>query len=80
MKCDVIDGSIVDGLRQYILLTFVLDKPARYKVFFEPETIHYKKRNKSVLNNTTFSFEVDNNEEVNFNGEAITSTLQKIKI
>ena len=43
LKCDAIDGSIVDGVRQPILYSFVLDKPAGYKVFSEPETIHYKK-------------------------------------
>ena len=43
LKCDCIDGSIQDGLRQPILFNFVLDKPSGYKVFCEPETIHYKK-------------------------------------
>ena len=43
LKCDCIDGSIQDGLRQPILFSFVLDKPSGYKVFCEPETIHYKK-------------------------------------
>ena len=43
LKCDIIDGSIQDGLRQPILFSFVLDKPSGYKVFCEPETIHYKK-------------------------------------
>ena len=47
LKCDAIDGSIQDGVRQPILFSFVLDKPAGYKVFSEPETIHYKKINKS---------------------------------
>ena len=37
MKCDVIDGSIVDCLRQPFLFTFSLDKPQGYKVFSEPE-------------------------------------------
>ena len=54
LKCDVIDGSVVDGVRQPILYSFVLDKPSGYKVFCEPETIHYKKINKSVLNTITF--------------------------
>ena len=45
LKCDCIDGSIQDGLRQPILFTFVLDKPSGYKIFCEPETIHYKKIN-----------------------------------
>ena len=80
LKCDVINGSVVDGIRQPILYSFVLDKPAGYKVFCEPETIHYKKINKSVLNKITFYLEDDNNEEVNFNGETLTFTLQMIKI
>ena len=80
LKCDCIDGSVVNGLRQPILYSFVLDKLPGYKVFSEPETIHYKKINKSVLNTITFYLEDDNNEEVNFNGETLTFTLQMIKI
>ena len=80
LKCDCIDGSIQNGLRQPILFTFVLDKPSGYKIFCEPETIHYKKINKSVLNTITFYLEDDNNEEVKFNGETLTFTLQMIKI
>ena len=80
LKCDAIDGSVVNGVRQPILYSFVLDKPSGYKVFCEPETIHYKKINKSVLNTITFYLEEDNNEEVNFNEETLTFTLQMIKI
>ena len=80
LKCDAIDGSIQNGSRQPILFSFLLDKPAGYKVFCEPETIHYKKINKSVLNTITFYLEDDNNEEYDFNGETLTFTLQMIKI
>ena len=80
LKCDVIDGSVVDGIRQPMLFSFVLDKLPGYKVFSEPETIHYKKINKSVLNTITFYLEDDNNKEVNVNGETLTFTLQMIKI
>ena len=80
LNCDIINGSIQDGVRQPILFSFVLDKPAGYKVFCEPETIHYKKINKSVLNTITLYLEDDNNKEVNFNGETLTFTLQMIKI
>ena len=51
-----------------------------YKIFSEPETTHYKKINKSVSNTITFYLEVDDNEEVDFNGETMTFTLQMIKI
>ena len=62
LKCDVIDGSVVNGSRQPILFSFVLDKPSGYKVFCEPDTL--KKTNKSVLNTITFYLENDNIEEV----------------
>ena len=80
LKFDAIDGSVVDGVRQPILYSFVLDKPSGYKVFCEPETIHYKKTNKFVLNTITFYLEDDNNEEVNFNQETLSFALQMIKI
>ena len=80
LKCDCIDGSIQNGLRQPILFTFVLDKPSGYKIFCEPEIIHYKKINKPVLNTITFYLEDENNKEVDFIGKTLTFTLQRIKI
>ena len=80
LKCDCIDGSVVNGVRQPILFSFVLDKLPGYKVFCESETIHYKKINKSVLNTITFYLEDDTNEEVDFNQETLTTTLQIIKV
>ena len=79
LKCDCFDGSIQDGVRQPILFTFLLDKPSGYKIFSEPETIHYKK-NKSILNTITFYLEDDDNKQVNFNSETLTFKLQMIKI
>ena len=80
LKCDSIDGFVLYGGIQPILYSFVLDKLPGYKVFCEPEIVHYKKINKSVLNTITFYLEDDKNEEVNFNGETLTFTLQMIKI
>ena len=79
LKCACIEGSIVNGVRKPILFTFALDKPSGYKVFCKPETIHYKKIKKSVLNTTTFCLEDNNNEEVDLNVETLTFTLQMIK-
>ena len=61
------------------IYSFVLDKPSRYKFLFEPETIHYKKVNKSVLNTINFYLEDDFHKEVDFNGETMTLTLRMIK-
>ena len=80
MKCDIIDGSVVNGLKQPIIYSFVLDKKPGYKVSSEPETIHYKKINKSVLNTITFYLEDNSNEEVNFNQKTLSFTLQMIII
>ena len=65
LKTDVIDESIVNGSRQPILFSFALNKPSGYKVFCEPETIHYKKI-KSVVNTITFYIEINDHEEVDF--------------
>ena len=80
LKCDIIDGSVINGVRQPILYSFVLDKKPGYKIFSEPETIHYKKIIKSILNTITFYLEDDNNKEVDFNQETLTFILQIIKI
>ena len=39
LNCDCNDGSVIKGVRQPILYSFVIDKPPGYKVFCEPETI-----------------------------------------
>ena len=80
LKSDDIDGSVVNGFRQPILFSFLSGKQSGYKVFCELETIHFKKKNKSVLNTITFYLEDDNNQEVNFDGETLTFTLQMVKI
>ena len=80
LKCECIDGTVVNGIREPILFSFVLDKRSGYKVFCQPETIHYEKINKSVLNTITFYLEDDNNKVVDFNGETMTFNLQMIKI
>ena len=80
LKADVIVGSVVNGIRQSILYSFVLDMPSGHKVFGESETIHWKKINKSVVNTITFYLEDDNNKKVYFNGITLIFTLQLIGI
>ena len=50
------------------------------KYFANQKQYITKKINKSVLNTITFYLEDDKNEEVNFNGETLTFTLQLVKI
>ena len=69
MKCVVIDGYVLDGVRQLLFFSFLLDKPAGYKVFCQFETIHCKKINKSVLNIITYYLEDEDKEEFDFNGK-----------
>ena len=80
MKCDCINGSVLNEVRQPILCCFILDKPPGLRIFCEPETIHFKKIIKYVLNTINVYLEDDNHKGVNFNGENLTFTLQLIKI
>ena len=80
LNCYLIYGSILNVLRQPIRFSFDLDNPTGYKVFSEPESIHYEKINKSVLNTTTFCLKDDNHEAVSFIQEVLTFKLQVIKI
>ena len=63
-----------------LLFSVFWDKQSGYEAFCEPETIHYEKLNKPVLNTTTIYLEDDTHEKVEFNGETLTFTLQLIKI
>ena len=79
MKYDVIDGSVVNRLRQPILYSFVLNKKPGFNVFCDPETVLYEKVTKYALNTITLYLEDDNQKEVDFTGEKLTFTLQKVK-
>ena len=43
LKCDVFDGSVVNGLRQPIHFSFVSEKLPGNRVFCEPQRTLYKK-------------------------------------
>ena len=44
LKCDCVDGSIVNGIREQILFSFILSAPPGYKIIKEPNIILYKKK------------------------------------
>ena len=80
LKCDCIQGSIVNGIREPILYSFALSSPPGHKIYKESRVKLFKKINKSVLSHITFYFEDDDHKPVDFNGETISFTCQLIKI
>ena len=80
LKCDCIDGSIVNGIREPILYSFALSSPPGHKLYKEPRVKLFKKINNSVLSHIRFYLEDDDHKEVDFNGETISFTCQIIKI
>ena len=49
LKSYCIDALILDGKRQPILFSFVLNKPSGYKMLCEPETKQHKKKQKNLF-------------------------------
>ena len=43
LKCNVVDGSIVNGVREPILYSFTLDQPPGHKIYKEPKVKLFKK-------------------------------------
>ena len=80
LKCDCIDRSIMNGIREPILYSFALDQPPGHKIYKEPKVKLFKKINKSVLSDITFYLNDDDYKPVDFNGETISFTCQLIKI
>ena len=80
LKCDCVDGSIVNGIREQILFSFNLSAPPGYKIINNPTTVLYKKINKTRLDQIQFFLEDSNHNPVDFNNETLTFTIQIIKI
>ena len=80
LKCDCVDGSIVNGIREQILFSFNLSAPSAYKIKKESITVLYKTIIKTRLDTIQFFLEDSNHNPVDFNGETLTFTIQIIKI
>ena len=72
LKCDCIQGSIVNGIREPILYRFALSSLPCQKIYKEPRIKLFKKINKSVPSHITFYIEDDDQKSVEFNGETIS--------
>ena len=80
LKCDCIQGSIVNGIREHILYSFALDKPPGHKIKKEPRKKLFRKLIKPVLSHMKFYLEDDDHKPVDFNNETVSFTCQLIKI
>ena len=69
LKCDCVQGSIANGVREPIFYSFFLSSPPGHKIYKEPEIKHFEKVKKSFLSHITFHFEDDDHKPVVFNGE-----------
>ena len=72
LKCDCVNGSIVNGVREPILYSFALFSPPGRKIYKEPRIKLFEKVNKSVLSHITFYLEDDEHKPVGFNNEMIS--------
>ena len=80
LKCNSIQGSIVNGIREPVLYSFAMSSPPGHKIYKEPRIKLFKKVNKSVLSHITFYLEDDDYKAVDFHNETISFTCQLIKI
>ena len=80
LNCNVVDGSIMNGVREPILYSFALDQPPGHKNIQRTDNKTFKKINKRVLSHITFYLEDDDYKPVDFNNETVSFTCQLIKI
>ena len=80
LKCDCINGSIVNGIPKPILFSIGLSSPPGHEIYKEPRVKLFKKINKSVLSHIKFYLEDDDHKPVDFKNETITFTCQLFKI
>ena len=80
LKCDCIQGCIVNSIREAILYSFALSSPPGHKLIKEPRIKLFKRINKSILSHITLYSEDDDYKPVDFINETISFTCQLIRI
>ena len=79
LKCNFINESIVNGIRDPILHSFTLSSPPGQKIYKEPRIKLFEKVNKSLLSHITLYLEDNDYKAVDFHNETISFTCQLIK-
>ena len=80
LKCDCVNGGMVNGAREPVLCSFALSSPPGHKIYKEPRIKFFKKLNRSILSHITFYLEDDDHKPVYFHNETISFSCQLIKI
>ena len=80
LKCDCVNGSIVNGIREPILYCFALRTPPIHKISEEATIKLFEKITKPLLSQIKFYLEDDNNKAVDFNGKTISFNCQLFRI
>ena len=80
LKCDCVNATIVNGIRDPILYSFALASPPDHKRYKELLTKLFKRLNKPVLSHKLIYIEDDDHKAVDINGETISFTCQLIKL
>ena len=79
LKCDCINGSIVNGVGEAKLYSFALSSFPGHTLFKEPKIKLFIKLNKPVLSQIIFYLEDDDYKPDDCNGETINFTCQLIE-
>ena len=79
LKCDCIEGSIVNGVREPFSYSFAIDKPPDHKINKALRIKLFKEIKKSVLPHVTFYLEDDKYKPINLKGETISFTCELVK-
>ena len=79
LKCDCVNGSIVNGIPETNFYGFALDKPPCQQIYKEPRVKFFERSNESVLSHITFYLEDDDHKAVVFNEGTIFLLVNYIK-
>ena len=80
LKCNCINGSIVNGVREPILFSFGLTSPPGHKINKELRIKFFENINNFVVSHIIFYLGDNDHKAVKINGETITFTCQLIKM
>ena len=78
--CDIIEGSILNGVSSSILFSFNINVGTGYKIVITPLIVLFKEVIIKKIDKVRFYMIDDDGEDLNFRGETITFTTQLRKV